>query len=128
MFANSRPVVSNQSDIHPDLESVVLKHKSTDYKKPISDNTLRAFNLIEPEVKNKEIILDSFCGTAESTVKLATAIPILLLLALDRSSYRLNKNKEEFPNAFLIQADVYDFCRLASQHGWEIKKTLHTLS
>ena len=55
----SKLVSSNQKEVHPDLEVVLKKHLSAEYKKPISDYTKEAFDSVSAKLANAKIILDS---------------------------------------------------------------------
>ena len=67
------------------------------------------------------VILDSGCGTGESTIHIARRFPNIPVIGIDKSCARLNKagnpsqtSGEEVPaNAFWIRAELLDFWRLA---------------
>ena len=67
------------------------------------------------------VILDSGCGTGESTIHIARRFPNIPVIGIDKSFARLNKAGnpsqtagEEVPaNAFWIRAELLDFWRLA---------------
>ena len=67
------------------------------------------------------VILDSGCGTGESTIHIARRFPNIPVIGIDKSCARLNKAGnpsqtagEEVPaNAFWIRAELLDFWRLA---------------
>ena len=128
----SRSIVSSQSGIHENLEKTVKKHFDKPYKKPIAQHTQDAFYQIKKKVEssldqNVPLIFDSCCGTAVSTKILAKENPNALVVGIDRSSIRLNKQyNEALPdNALLIQADCADFWLLANKAGWKLQK--HTI-
>ena len=78
------------------------------------------------------VILDSGCGTGESTIHIARRFPNVPVIGIDKSCDRLNKagNPEQTagdaipPNAFWIRAELLDFWRLAldrvNAHAWTI--------
>jgi tRNA G46 methylase TrmB len=149
--ANS--VTSNQETLHKDLEQVVRKYARTTFLRPIANHTRDAFAQVEEFVKkfyeskngdpvpaqgrddmvsgmtNAEtapvaVILDSGCGTGESTIHIAQRFPGIPVIGIDKSYARLNKAGnpsqtagEDVPaNAFWIRAELLDFWRLALEH------------
>jgi tRNA G46 methylase TrmB len=73
------------------------------------------------ETAPRAVILDSGCGTGESTIHIAHRFPGIPVIGIDKSCARLNKAGnpsqtagEEVPaNAFWIRAELLDFWRLA---------------
>lgn len=69
----------------------------------------------------RTVILDSGCGTGESTIHIARKFPNIPVIGIDKSGMRLNKAGnpaqtagEDVPqNAFWIRAELLDFWRLA---------------
>lgn len=150
--ANS--VTSNQETLHKDLEKVVRKYARTTFLRPIADHTREAFAEVEEFVRKfyetaengdsvpaqgrddmesrvtatetapRAVILDSGCGTGESTIHIARRFPSIPVIGIDKSCARLNKAGnpsqtagEEVPaNAFWIRAELLDFWRLALEH------------
>lgn len=104
--------VCNPTD--PDkLKFVVEKHcrslESYLTQKPMAKHTLEAFKLADKfinnfyslpaheynqnmEVKERNIIMDSGCGTGRSTVLLGKKYPNTVVIGIDRSLVRLNRN------------------------------------
>ena len=136
--ANS--VTSNQESLHKDLEKVVRKYAATVFLRPIAEHTREAFAEAEEFVKKfydasekgdpgtkagvtapRTVILDSGCGTGESTIHIARKFPNIPVIGIDKSGMRLNKAGnpaqtagEDVPqNAFWIRAELLDFWRLA---------------
>ena len=67
-----------------------------------------------------KVILDSGCGTGESTLNIALTNPGIPVIGIDKSAARLTKaggagnGTTTFPqNAFLVRAELLDFWRLA---------------
>ena len=139
--ANS--VTSNQETLHKDLEKVVRKYARTTFLRPIADHTREAFAEAEEFVQKfyeaaekgapatecgmtapVAVILDSGCGTGESTIHIARRFPNIPVIGIDKSYARLNKAGnpsqtagEDVPsNAFWIRAELLDFWRLALEH------------
>jgi tRNA G46 methylase TrmB len=126
----AREVSSNQEDIYKDLEKVVRKYALSSYLRPIADHTRMAFAEAVKFVENfysnastatqvqkqdsaYKVILDSGCGTGESTVNIALAHPDIPVIGIDKSAARLAKNSTAPANAFLVRAELLDFWRLA---------------
>ena len=56
--------------------------------------------------RGRPLILDSFCGTGQSTRMLAVGNPDALVVGIDKSSERLRKQAEPLPdNALLLRAE-----------------------
>jgi tRNA G46 methylase TrmB len=71
-----------------------------------------------------DIVLDSGCGTAASTVMLAEGHPEALVIGVDKSADRLARQPLGAlpPNLLLLRADLQDFWRLAQASGWRITR------
>lgn len=135
-------VTSNQTDIYKDLEAVVRKYASTTFLRPVADHTREAFENACEFVRTfygaraaggTELVLDSGCGTGESTIHLARKFPNVPVIGIDKSAVRLTKagNSRQLevstegengslisgtqvpPNAFWVRAELLDFWRLA---------------
>ena len=124
---NSNQVISNQQEIHENLESIVRKHFETEYKKPIAEHTQVAFDSIKEKVETARIkatplLFDSFCGTGVSTGIIANNNPHALVIGIDRSLNRISKTyNHDLPhNAVLVQAECADFWKLAVDAGWTL--------
>ena len=138
--AGARAVTTNQTDIYDKLDEVVRKYASTEYLRPIADHTRTAFAEAEKFVEEfyggadcdndlssradrttHKVILDSGCGTGESTLNIALAHPGIPVIGIDKSAARLTKaggncaglNGAVPQNAFLVRAELLDFWRLA---------------
>lgn len=128
-MSGARAVTTNQPDIYDKLEEVVRKYASTEYLRPIADHTRIAFAEAEKFVLNfyesagnerdiaghtaYKVILDSGCGTGESTLSIAIANPDVPVIGIDKSAARLTKAGAAPRNAFLVRAELLDFWRLA---------------
>lgn len=128
-MSGARAVTTNQPDIYDKLEEVVRKYASTEYLRPIADHTRIAFVEAEKFVLNfyesagherdiaghtaYKVILDSGCGTGESTLNIAIANPDVPVIGIDKSAARLTKAGAAPRNAFLVRAELLDFWRLA---------------
>ena len=142
-MSGANSVTSNQDTLHKDLEEVVRKYARTTFLRPIADHTREAFAEVEEFVRKfyeaaengdpatgcgmtalVAVILDSGCGTGESTIHIARRFPGIPVIGIDKSCARLNKAGnpsqtagEDVPaNAFWIRAELLDFWRLALEY------------
>lgn len=109
-----RTVSSNQSAIHDNLTAIVEKHLRTRFRKPISQHNEQAFLHARQWLykQNRPFILDSFCGTGESTRALAEQFPHHAVLGIDKSAARLARQPTAGPdNCLLLRADTDDLWR-----------------
>lgn len=127
MTQSPRSVTSNQQGCHEQLESVVRKHLQTPFRKPYAPHNEQAFaeaqRWLETQ-QGKPLILDSFCGTGESTAHLARQFPGHAVIGVDKSAHRLGKHESlegagRADNYLLLRADTDDFWRLALDAGWQ---------
>ena len=118
----SRPVSSNQTGVHDDLEDRVLAYQRTPFRKPIAPFNRQAFEVAERWLADHAgpWIMDSGCGVGESTRQLARRHPDHLVIGLDRSADRLSRHYDDTPdNARFLRTDLVDFWRLAAQANWQ---------
>ena len=130
-----RSVTSNQEDIYKNLEAVVRKYAATTFLRPLADHTREAFDKASDFVRSfygsratgrLDLVLDSGCGTGESTLHLAKKFPNVPVIGIDKSAVRLSKagNERQLEvsagdacdvpaNAFWVRAELLDFWRLA---------------
>ncbi len=112
----SREVTSNQAGIHQHLQAVVEKHLATPWQKPMADFSREVFARVKEwlALDDRPLILDSCCGTGESSVRLAKKYPRNRVLGFDRSETRLNKLDRKLvvpENCFTIRANADDLWR-----------------
>lgn len=130
---DSKAIVTNQDGIHEKLEEIVLKHVKHPFKKPYQQHTQDAFAEIDKVVQGftGDIILDSCCGVGQSTRLLAKRNPNALVIGVDKSANRINRNVDELVNEsdtkqvdnfYLIRADLNDFYRLVLAAKWPVKE------
>ena len=100
--STAREVLSNQEGPFKDLEKLVRKYACTPYLRPIADHTRLAFADAEQFIGDfyakrpaqsapLPVILDSGCGTGESTFHLANQFPDIPVIGIDKSAVRLEK-------------------------------------
>ena len=121
--ANSRPVLSTQTQIHPRLAERVQRHLSTPYRRPLAAHSQAAFEYTQRwlDGRNNRLILDAGCGVGVSTRYLAEQFPQALVIGVDKSAARLAKRYGALPdNALLVRADLNDFWRLAVAADWRL--------
>lgn len=83
--------------------------------------TLASSGSFDGVAATRTVILDSGCGTGESTIHIARRFPNIPVIGIDKSGMRLNKAGnpvqtagEDVPrNAFWIRAELLDYWRLA---------------
>ncbi|MDG1750932.1 MAG: SAM-dependent methyltransferase [Thalassotalea sp.] len=132
-LGDSKAIVTNQPGIHEKLAEIVQKHLTHPSKKPFQAHTLEAFALANERVLSHQgdVILDSCCGVGQSTRLLAKRNPQALVIGVDKSAHRIERNDEELrettdtqhvDNFLLIRADLNDFYRLVKQANWPVSK------
>ena len=130
---DSRMIETNQPDIHEKLVDIIHKHIEHPSRKPIQAHTQQAFDEINAIVLafTGEVILDSCCGVGQSTRLLAKQNPDALVIGVDKSAHRINRNVDEVEhddgqgkvqNYHLIRADLNDFYRLVVTANWQISQ------
>ena len=100
IIGDSKAIITNQTGIHEKLVETVNKHLSHSFQKPIQAHTQQAFDEMDKLVKafDGEIILDACCGVGQSTRLIAKQNPHALVIGVDKSANRLERNVEEhFP-------------------------------
>ncbi|OKY27316.1 tRNA (guanosine(46)-N(7))-methyltransferase TrmB [Thalassotalea sp. PP2-459] len=132
-LGDSKVIVTNQTGIHEKLTEIVEKHLAHRSKKPYQQHTLEAFSIANERVKahQGEVILDSCCGVGQSTRLLAKNNPNALVIGVDKSAHRIERNDEELiertdtqgvNNYLLLRADLNDFYRLVAQEKWQVNQ------
>jgi len=124
----SSVVYSSQTGVHASLTETVEKHYRSEWRQPIRKHTRQAFEGFRTVLGDsalKGFILDTGCGTGQSTVQLAKQFPNSLVVGIDQSVERLGRGivnlaqKNELlkqpvviGNCVLLRAEVADFWRL----------------
>ena len=81
------------------------------------------------DIASIPVVLDSGCGTGESTIHLARKFPDCAVIGIDKSEARVGKgfgarnaDAEGIPpNAFWIRAELLDFWRLVLDSHWDVR-------
>jgi tRNA (guanine-N7-)-methyltransferase len=129
MTIKSSVVTSNQTGVHKDLESSIKKYLANSFRKPYRPFSAEIFHQANEIISdtNLPVILDSGCGTGESSFILSEQNQDALIIGIDKSEKRLDKfisddNIYCKGNLILIRADVIDIWRMIKQSNWKIKK------
>ncbi len=114
---NSRSVESRQTTIHQDLATLVRKHATTTYLRPIAEFSIAAFRCFQEMFAasgKKRLVIDSGCGTGDSTAFLAQMFPEAFVCGFDRSLHRTKKHSYQSAtgNYAVLQAELEDMWRL----------------
>ncbi|MBQ3714807.1 MAG: methyltransferase domain-containing protein [Fibrobacter sp.] len=137
-MSGARSVTSNQESVHKDLAKIVRKYARTQYMRPIALHTQEAFDEAREkictwdrrsDIASIPVVLDSGCGTGESTIHLARKFPDCAVIGIDKSEARVGKgfgarnaDAEGIPpNAFWIRAELLDFWRLVLDSHWDVR-------
>jgi tRNA (guanine-N7-)-methyltransferase len=119
-------VSSGQSGIHPRLDAIVRKHLASTWSQPLhrpSADAWRELQQIGAFNAQRSLILDSGCGTGESTRRLAGLFPGHLVIGVDRSLKRLGRGGAatgilQRENYFLLRSELATFWRLMLESGY----------
>lgn len=125
MDSNSTPIVSAQQAPHKDLSAVLRKHQQADYKITIPEYARSAFSSINRIIQlvDNKIILDSGCGTGESSYQLARQYPQHWVVAIDKSSHRLKRSHAhgaQPDNLLFVQCNLIYFWLMAAEASWSV--------
>ncbi|KAA9130595.1 SAM-dependent methyltransferase [Marinihelvus fidelis] len=126
MSGRSREVSSRQSEPHPRLAEVLERHRATRWKQPLHPPTIAAFRALERQLapgEHERLVLDSGCGTGDSTRALARLHPDSVVIGVDRSAARLARTGVgaeplRQDNCLWVRAELASFWRLALAAGW----------
>jgi tRNA G46 methylase TrmB len=125
----SRPVKSSQAAVHPRLEAVVEKHRLKRWLQPYHPPSIDAFERVVKLIAGSDmpLVLDSGCGTGESTRLIARSLPDCLVIGVDKSLKRLQRGRAPASpqyegNVIMLRADLTTFWRLALAAGWRLHR------
>ena len=114
-----------QQQVREDLASIVTTQINSVWQRPIAEHSAVAFASVRERVEasGQPLILDSCCGTGDSTRWLAKTFPEALVLGIDKSAHRLARHQpSDDGNYLIVRADVNDFWRLAVTAGWRLAR------
>ena len=125
----SRAVRSAQTDVHPRLAAVLDAHLQNAWSAPLHSPSVTAFEALQSLVgtPSRGLVLDSGCGTGESTRLIARDCPDCLVIGVDKSLARLARGGIVAPlhrdgNAVWVRAELATFWRLALSAGWRLQR------
>ena len=125
----SRAVRSAQTGVHPRLAAVLEAHLHSAWRAPLHAPSVAVFEALQALVgaPSPGIVLDSGCGTGESTRLIARACPDCLVIGVDRSRARLARGGiaqalHREGNAVWVRAELATFWRLALSAGWRLQR------
>lgn len=120
----SKIVTTNQDGIHDDLELIYSK-QNLNYQRPIADFSKETFLEIVDKIGQKQVIFDFGCGVGQSTYKIAQDNPECIVIGIDKSISRLDRNnhfkKDPQLNAYLFRGELLDLIYLVYK-AYEDKK------
>jgi tRNA (guanine-N7-)-methyltransferase len=128
MQASSHPVQSAQSALHPRLHETLRRHFDNPWQQPLHAATQHAFALLQVMLGDvpPPLILDSGCGTAVSTLRLAELHPGHCVVGVDQSAVRLQRLAPEgiaqIGNAIIVRAELASFWRLFVAAGMQAER------
>ncbi|GJM06421.1 MAG: hypothetical protein DHS20C10_01550 [marine bacterium B5-7] len=113
-MSNRYDIITDQAGPHQDLVSVLAKHLTAAYLRPIPAQQQLAFDQFMTAYQhiNQPIILDSGCGRGMSAQLLAKQHPEQMVLGIDKSLHRLTQPFLIEGNLCLMQANLIDAWRL----------------
>jgi len=129
-LAPSRPVLSNQEDVHPRLREVVRRHAQTQWRQPLHPPTARTFAQITECMgtmgTDRPLVIDAGCGNGSSSRRLSERHPDALVLGLDQSAARLSRVGADIEprrdgNVLWARVELASFWRLALNAGWQVR-------
>lgn len=119
---NSRAVTSDQAAPHPRLGRVLARHRARASERPWPAHAAAALAPLLDRLGSdtRPLVLDSGCGTAESTAWLAAHHPDALVVGIDQSAHRLARAAALPANALALRARAEDVWRLVRERGWPV--------
>jgi len=120
MHKNSRQIDGQKEQVHPNLAAAITKHCNALFARPVQSYNQIAFeSFLAQWNTNTPLILDTGCGTGDSSRNLARLNPSSFVVGVDQSEYRLTRQREsqDPDNLLLLRADLVDFWRLCTLHN-----------
>jgi tRNA G46 methylase TrmB len=126
---DSRPVRSSQAGVHERLVEIVRRHAEAPWQAPLHRPTIETFERVAAWRsglgEHRALVLDTGCGTGESTRLLAGRHPDALVLGIDQSAARLRRVgaaegfASEGPVAW-VRGELTTAWRLVQEAGWPV--------
>jgi tRNA G46 methylase TrmB len=124
----SSEIQSSQAGIHPRLLEQVTRHLQSLWRQSPQIHTLEAFTATEKLLADvaRPLILDSGCGTGQSTKLIADHCPDSWVIGIDQSAARLKRASsgllpQRDGNIIWVRAELSCFWQLALQAGWRLQ-------
>ncbi len=118
-------IVSSQTGPHKNLAKLVLKYQNSEFQDSIPKHATNAFHIANEFVSSNKAILDSGCGTGESSYRLAEKFPEYKVIAVDKSIERLQRSHaygEQPANLLFVQCDCVHLWQLIKQAEWSVER------
>jgi tRNA (guanine-N7-)-methyltransferase len=123
----SSRVHTSQPGIHHQLASQVEKHLRKKWLQPVNQPTLDAFTAVAKIVSGdgRKLVIDSGCGTGDSTRLIAARHKESWVVAIDQSAARLGKAvigplPQTEGQIIWVRAELAGFWKLALAAGWHL--------
>jgi tRNA (guanine-N7-)-methyltransferase len=118
----SKFVTSNQAGIHDKLDSILKRYSRENYIRPIAEFSHKTFNELLDWINSfdsRSVMLDMGCGTGQSSYELAKMYPENLVIGIDKSINRIDRNndfKYQLPvNVKIVRGELLDLWYLFFQ-------------
>lgn len=132
-MANSRSTLVRSSQDGPDsaLMDRLRRRQGRSFERPIAPHNRRVFEQLEcwHAAQRLPLLLDSGCGTGQSSLRLAERFPGHAVLGLDKSLTRLRQRGLNSVNAVVVSGrcclalgDLVDLWRLMADAGWRFER------
>ncbi|WP_018411198.1 tRNA (guanine(46)-N(7))-methyltransferase TrmB [Methyloversatilis thermotolerans] len=117
--AASRVPTSAQQGPHDQLTALIARRTGHPFRRPAAAYSAEAFSVFQAFCAPGEaLIIDSCCGTGESTRHLAESHPRHKVVGVDQSAHRLSRAPAMPPNGLLLRADMVDVWQLMHAQGY----------
>ncbi|MCP5200488.1 MAG: methyltransferase domain-containing protein [Gammaproteobacteria bacterium] len=120
----SRPVVSNQSGPHPGLAARIARCRAHVHRRPLPAHARAPLAILDAAIAAHAgpVVLDSGCGTGESSLALAAQHPAALVIGIDKSAARLARAARlpPHPRVRFVRTRLEDAWRHARAEAWPV--------
>ncbi len=118
-------IVSSQTAPNKNLAKLVQKYQNSEWQDSIPKQALNAFQMANEFVSSNKVILDSGCGTGESSYHLAEKFPEYKVIGVDKSTERLQRSHvygDRPVNLLFVQCDCVHLWGLIKEAMWNIER------